>query len=45
MSILFRPELLVEGGEQTAVILCSSGTSGNPKAVALSHQHVAKVAP
>lgn len=42
---IYKPEVLVEGGEQTAVILCSSGTSGNPKAVALSHQHVSKIAP
>ncbi|KAM8713445.1 hypothetical protein ACLKA7_013715 [Drosophila subpalustris] len=35
---LYQPEPLAVGGDQTAVILCSSGTSGTPKAVTLSHR-------
>ncbi|XP_034477929.1 luciferin 4-monooxygenase [Drosophila innubila] len=36
----YQPEKLAVNGDQTALILCSSGTSGLPKAVALSHKHV-----
>ncbi|KAM8713235.1 hypothetical protein ACLKA7_013535 [Drosophila subpalustris] len=36
----YQPEALAVNGDQTALILCSSGTSGLPKAVALSHKHV-----
>ncbi|XP_064537878.1 uncharacterized protein LOC135428019 [Drosophila montana] len=42
---LFQPASLNKNGDQTALILCSSGTSGLPKAVALSHKHVTKIAP
>ncbi|KAH8269528.1 hypothetical protein KR018_005826, partial [Drosophila ironensis] len=38
---IYVPVPLVNGGDQIAVILCSSGTAGLPKAVALSHRHVA----
>jgi len=41
MLSLFRPATLATGGDQIAVVLCSSGTSGLPKAVALSHRHIA----
>ncbi|XP_017068772.1 4-coumarate--CoA ligase 1-like [Drosophila eugracilis] len=37
-EILYQPELLKEGGEQTMAILCSSGTTGLPKAVCISNQ-------
>ncbi|KAH8401030.1 hypothetical protein KR009_002567 [Drosophila setifemur] len=33
----YLPEPLVEGGDQTVVILCSSGTTGLPKAVCISN--------
>nr|XP_036218520.1 4-coumarate--CoA ligase 4 [Bactrocera oleae] len=33
---LYKPELLVLGGEQTVAILCSSGTTGVPKCVCMS---------
>jgi len=32
-----RPEVLKEGGDQTVAILCSSGTTGLPKAVCISN--------
>ncbi|KAH8233524.1 uncharacterized protein [Drosophila bipectinata] len=38
---IYVPTPLVKGGDQVAVVLCSSGTAGLPKAVALSHRHVA----
>ncbi|KAH8297083.1 hypothetical protein KR044_004690, partial [Drosophila immigrans] len=41
----YQPSGLAVNGDQTALILCSSGTSGPPKAVALSHKHVKKIAP
>ncbi|XP_034102158.1 uncharacterized protein LOC117566724 [Drosophila albomicans] len=44
MERFYQPERLAEGGDQTAVILCSSGTSGTAKAVCLSHRHVARTA-
>ncbi|XP_017050126.1 probable CoA ligase CCL7 [Drosophila ficusphila] len=34
----YQPEPLVEGGKQTAVILCSSGTTGLPKPICVSNQ-------
>ncbi|EDV36235.1 uncharacterized protein Dana_GF12067 [Drosophila ananassae] len=34
----YQPEPLKEGGEQTAAILCSSGTTGLPKAVCISNR-------
>ncbi|XP_017039128.1 4-coumarate--CoA ligase 1-like [Drosophila ficusphila] len=37
-EFLFRPEPLKEGGEQTAAILCSSGTTGMPKAVCIANR-------
>lgn len=33
---LYEPEKLIQGSNQTIAILCSSGTSGKPKAVTLS---------
>ncbi|XP_017856875.1 PREDICTED: 4-coumarate--CoA ligase 1-like [Drosophila arizonae] len=33
----YRPEPLKTGGDQTVVILCSSGTTGMPKAVCISN--------
>ncbi|XP_017033130.1 uncharacterized protein [Drosophila kikkawai] len=33
----YQPEPLKEGGDQTVVILCSSGTTGLPKAVCISN--------
>ncbi|KAH8300130.1 hypothetical protein KR044_010296, partial [Drosophila immigrans] len=44
MERLYQPERLAVGGDQTAVILCSSGTSGTAKAVGMSHRHVARTA-
>ncbi|XP_062131556.1 luciferin 4-monooxygenase [Drosophila sulfurigaster albostrigata] len=41
----YQPEPLAIDGDQTALILCSSGTSGLPKAVAISHKHVTRIAP
>ncbi|XP_034105214.1 uncharacterized protein LOC117568587 [Drosophila albomicans] len=41
----YQPLPLAVNGDQTALILCSSGTSGPPKAVALSHKHVTRIAP
>ncbi|XP_034479299.1 4-coumarate--CoA ligase 1-like [Drosophila innubila] len=38
----YQPERLAVGGDQTAAIMCSSGTSGTAKAVALSHRVIAK---
>ncbi|KAH8254654.1 hypothetical protein KR032_011557, partial [Drosophila birchii] len=38
---IYAPAALANSGDQIAVVLCSSGTSGLPKAVALSHRHVA----
>ncbi|XP_001361980.2 luciferin 4-monooxygenase [Drosophila pseudoobscura] len=37
---VYRPTPLAVGGDQTAAVLCSSGTAGLPKAVALSHRHL-----
>ncbi|KAH8299912.1 hypothetical protein KR044_007387, partial [Drosophila immigrans] len=34
---LYQPEVLKNGGDQTVAILCSSGTTGMPKAVCLSN--------
>ncbi|KAH8371970.1 hypothetical protein KR093_009555, partial [Drosophila rubida] len=34
---LYQPEVLKNGGDQTVAILCSSGTTGLPKAVCLSN--------
>ncbi|EDV36237.1 uncharacterized protein Dana_GF12065 [Drosophila ananassae] len=34
----YQPEPLKEGGDQTAAILCSSGTTGLPKAVCISNR-------
>ncbi|XP_020801168.1 probable 4-coumarate--CoA ligase 3 [Drosophila serrata] len=34
----YQPEPLVEGGNQTAALLCSSGTTGLPKVVCISHR-------
>ncbi|XP_022231670.2 4-coumarate--CoA ligase 3 [Drosophila obscura] len=36
----YKPTPLATGGDQTAVVLCSSGTAGLPKAVMLSHRHL-----
>ncbi|XP_034111579.1 uncharacterized protein LOC117572671 [Drosophila albomicans] len=36
-EMLYQPELLKNGGDQTVAILCSSGTTGLPKAVCLSN--------
>ncbi|EDW13211.1 4-coumarate--CoA ligase-like 7 [Drosophila mojavensis] len=36
-EMFYRPEPLKCGGDQTAVILCSSGTTGMPKAVCISN--------
>ncbi|XP_053965284.1 uncharacterized protein LOC128867802 isoform X1 [Anastrepha ludens] len=33
----YQPEPLVLGGEQTAAIICSSGTTGSPKCVCISN--------
>ncbi|KAH8347945.1 hypothetical protein KR084_002454, partial [Drosophila pseudotakahashii] len=33
----YQPEVLKEGGDQTVAILCSSGTTGLPKAVCISN--------
>nr|XP_016928093.1 luciferin 4-monooxygenase [Drosophila suzukii] len=38
---IYVPATLATGGDQIAVVLCSSGTAGLPKAVALSHRHIA----
>ncbi|EDX06769.1 4-coumarate--CoA ligase 1 [Drosophila simulans] len=37
-EMFYQPEPLKEGGEQTAAILCSSGTTGLPKAVCISNR-------
>ncbi|XP_017000485.2 luciferin 4-monooxygenase-like [Drosophila takahashii] len=37
---IYQPEPLAEGGNQTVVILCSSGTTGLPKAICLSNNEV-----
>ncbi|XP_030560473.1 4-coumarate--CoA ligase-like 6 [Drosophila novamexicana] len=42
MERFYQPEVLAIGGDQTAAILCSSGTSGKPKSVAISHRHINK---
>ncbi|BFG04155.1 luciferin 4-monooxygenase-like [Drosophila madeirensis] len=34
---IYQPEPLIEGGDQTMLILCSSGTTGLPKAVCISN--------
>uniref|UniRef100_T1GEW1 AMP-dependent synthetase/ligase domain-containing protein n=1 Tax=Megaselia scalaris TaxID=36166 RepID=T1GEW1_MEGSC len=39
-EFFFQPSDLVEGGKQTATILTSSGTSGPPKSVCLSHRDI-----
>ncbi|KAH8320593.1 hypothetical protein KR067_005750, partial [Drosophila pandora] len=36
-EFFYQPEPLKEGGDQTVVILCSSGTTGLPKAVCISN--------
>ncbi|KAH8301567.1 hypothetical protein KR059_006097, partial [Drosophila kikkawai] len=36
-EVFYQPELLKEGGQQTMAILCSSGTTGLPKAVCISN--------
>ncbi|KAH8284999.1 hypothetical protein KR054_003755 [Drosophila jambulina] len=36
-ELFYQPEPLKEGGEQTMAILCSSGTTGLPKAVCISN--------
>ncbi|XP_068147490.1 uncharacterized protein [Drosophila tropicalis] len=41
---IYQPSKLAVGPDQTAAILCSSGTSGLPKAVTLSNSHVANTA-
>ncbi|KAH8375601.1 hypothetical protein KR200_000194 [Drosophila serrata] len=37
-ELFYQPEPLKEGGEQTMAILCSSGTTGLPKAVCISNK-------
>ncbi|KAH8375600.1 hypothetical protein KR200_000195, partial [Drosophila serrata] len=37
---IYQPEPLKEGGDQTVVILCSSGTTGLPKAVCISNNYL-----
>ncbi|KAH8238100.1 hypothetical protein KR026_008984, partial [Drosophila bipectinata] len=37
-EIYYQPEPLKEGGDQTVAILCSSGTTGLPKAVCISNR-------
>ncbi|XP_017002696.2 luciferin 4-monooxygenase-like [Drosophila takahashii] len=37
-EMFYQPEPLKEGGEQTVAILCSSGTTGLPKAVCISNK-------
>ncbi|BFG05636.1 probable 4-coumarate--CoA ligase 3 [Drosophila madeirensis] len=37
---IYKPTPLAVGGDQMAVVLCSSGTAGLPKAVTLSHRHL-----
>uniref|UniRef100_A0A6P4F7C9 4-coumarate--CoA ligase 1-like n=1 Tax=Drosophila rhopaloa TaxID=1041015 RepID=A0A6P4F7C9_DRORH len=37
-EMFYQPEPLKEGGDQTAVIQCSSGTTGLPKAVCISNR-------
>ncbi|XP_052839850.1 uncharacterized protein LOC128254675 [Drosophila gunungcola] len=37
-EMFYQPEPLKEGGDQTAALLCSSGTTGLPKAVCISHR-------
>ncbi|XP_037717362.1 4-coumarate--CoA ligase 1-like [Drosophila subpulchrella] len=37
-EMFYQPEPLKEGGEQTVAIMCSSGTTGLPKAVCISNQ-------
>ncbi|KAH8347941.1 hypothetical protein KR084_002451, partial [Drosophila pseudotakahashii] len=37
-EMFYQPEPLKEGGEQTVAILCSSGTTGLPKAVCISNR-------
>ncbi|XP_016947817.1 luciferin 4-monooxygenase [Drosophila biarmipes] len=39
-EMFYQPEPLTEGGKQTVAILCSSGTTGLPKAVCISKQAV-----
>ncbi|XP_017039126.1 luciferin 4-monooxygenase-like [Drosophila ficusphila] len=38
----YQPESLKEGGQQTAVIICSSGTTGPPKSACISNQRLLK---
>ncbi|KAH8285042.1 hypothetical protein KR054_004255, partial [Drosophila jambulina] len=39
----YQPEPLVEGGDQTVALLCSSGTTGLPKVVYLSNQTLTQI--
>ncbi|KAH8288407.1 hypothetical protein KR054_002283 [Drosophila jambulina] len=39
----YQPESLIEGGDQTAVLLCSSGTTGLPKVVCISHRRLTQI--
>ncbi|XP_043065707.1 luciferin 4-monooxygenase-like [Drosophila bipectinata] len=41
-ELFYQPEPLKEGGGQTVAILCSSGTTGLPKAVCLSNRCLVK---
>ncbi|EDW00652.1 4-coumarate--CoA ligase-like 7 [Drosophila grimshawi] len=41
----YQPAALDKDGNQTAAILCSSGTSGLPKAVHISHTYIARTPP
>ncbi|EDW09683.1 4-coumarate--CoA ligase 1 [Drosophila mojavensis] len=41
----YQPATLKRDGNQTAIILCSSGTAGLPKAVAISHYHILQISP
>ncbi|KAH8291894.1 hypothetical protein KR054_001975, partial [Drosophila jambulina] len=41
-EMYYQPEPLVEGGDQTAALLCSSGTTGLPKVVCVSHRMLMK---
>ncbi|KAH8254224.1 hypothetical protein KR032_008993 [Drosophila birchii] len=39
-ELIYQPEPLKEGGDQTVAILCSSGTTGLPKAVCISNNYL-----
>ncbi|KAH8253388.1 hypothetical protein KR032_005255 [Drosophila birchii] len=41
----YQPEPLVEGGDQTAALLCSSGTTGLPKVVCISNRILTEIPP